>query len=554
VPDHMDSEIASLLGVDDGSSKAANSAQGGQIPPDFEQLFGDLDLGKKEDQAQGKTEGAVDFSKKSFAPVAKLQEDQPATFFADPDYYKKALNGEGEEAQRVHELLGKFLKASDPKDKGIYRQQLITAFGYLLSKEALHSVPSQAPLPKQLLVRFGVLLPSLLTQEQLDILSRIVFKKNIDEPVYYADEWVKAVARGQINQSATDEIKPQAGDDKAHYNALIQRATGKRDATEGILKSKAEERRSYENLLKEKVGQICQHDMGSGAGREMLYSDAQKKAMSEVNELMRRMLAADKEMGINIGDLEKANEELKSAMTKAGEFGQDAKADFQAVAQEFETIKQMTKLCVGRQGNHFPILTREYFHGSLKDVATRENVIRILAWIESIDCEAFCRSYKNTLNRIVPFTILLPCYGDSGICWEPFDRFNRASSRGRIAVPMYPKDLISAVLSAVADLRWQVAKEKASYYWMEEGLTGNYYQWFTAHKMKGDVREYFMADYLIWITKESEGIQKLDKDIRQIFWQYMPFSKAIKEKLKGRSYIYQELYQKDINRSLSDGY
>ncbi|MBL8967146.1 MAG: hypothetical protein JNG85_09055, partial [Spirochaetaceae bacterium] len=73
-------------------------------------------------------------------------------------------------------------------------------------------------------------------------------------------------------------------------------------------------------------------------------------------------------------------------------------------------------------------------------------------------------------------------------------------------------------------------------------------------KLKGDAKEYFIQDYILWITKESEGTQKLDKEVRAIFWRFMPFAKEIKEKLKNRSYIYQELYQKDINRSLSDGY
>jgi hypothetical protein len=211
-------------------------------------------------------------------------------------------------------------------------------------------------------------------------------------------------------------------------------------------------------------------------------------------------------------------------------------------------------MCIGRQGNHFPILTKDYFHGTIKDIGTRENVIRTLAWIESIDCQAFMRPYKNVLNRIIPFIILMPCYGDTGICWEPFDRFNRATSRGRVAIPMYPKNMTHAVLYAVADLRWQVAKEKASYYWMEEGLTGNYYQWFTAKKLKGDVKEYFIQDYMTWITKESEGMQKLDKEVRAAFWRLLPFAQPIKDKLKTRSYVYQELYQKDVNRSLSDGY
>jgi predicted DCC family thiol-disulfide oxidoreductase YuxK len=56
------------------------------------------------------------------------------------------------------------------------------------------------------------------------------------------------------------------------------------------------------------------------------------------------------------------------------------------------------------------------------------------------------------------------------------------------------------------------------------------------------------------MTKESDAIQKLDKEVRGIFWRYVPFSKEVKEKLKDRSYTYQDLYQRDINRSLSDGY
>ena len=56
------------------------------------------------------------------------------------------------------------------------------------------------------------------------------------------------------------------------------------------------------------------------------------------------------------------------------------------------------------------------------------------------------------------------------------------------------------------------------------------------------------------MTKESEGIQKLEREVRNVFWRFMPFSKDIKEELKTRSPIYQELYQKDRNRQMSDGY
>ncbi|HNY20725.1 MAG TPA: hypothetical protein PKO22_01115, partial [Treponemataceae bacterium] len=263
--------------------------------------------------------------------------------------------------------------------------------------------------------------------------------------------------------------------------------------------------------------------------------------------------ALDKELQSFITDYETAESDVRTLQQKVDTSG-GGTTNTSGVTVEMETIRQMAKMTCGRQGNHFPILSREYFHSSSRELGIRENIIETLRWVESIDPEAYCRQYKLQLNRIPPFVILIPSYGDFGFCWEPFDRYNRVTSRGRIAVPMYAKNIQIAVLTAVADLRWQVAKEKASYYWMEEGLTGNYYQWFQAQKLKGDVKEYFINDYLLWMLKESDGIQKLDKEVRAVFWRYMPFAKDIKEKLKIRALVYQELCQRDMNRELSDGY
>ena len=228
--------------------------------------------------------------------------------------------------------------------------------------------------------------------------------------------------------------------------------------------------------------------------------------------------------------------------------------DRKVIGEEANTVRQMAKLCVGRQGNHFPLLMKQYFRAALYEIGTRENVLNLLADAEYLDPEIFFRTFKMQTNRIVPNTILVPCYGDQGVCWEPFERFNRASSRGRLAIPMYPKDLRSAVIAALGDLRWQIAKEKAQHYWMEEGLTGWYYQWFSENKMKGDVKDAFIQDYILWITKESEGTQKLEKDVRGIFWRYVPFPQDVKDKLKNRGFVYGELYKKDQNRAMSDGY
>jgi hypothetical protein len=70
-------------------------------------------------------------------------------------------------------------------------------------------------------------------------------------------------------------------------------------------------------------------------------------------------------------------------------------------------VRQMLKMCVGRQGNHFPLVAKEYFHLNLREMGTRENVLDALGWLESMDSQAYCRPYKGTLNRIEPFVVLL---------------------------------------------------------------------------------------------------------------------------------------------------
>jgi hypothetical protein len=556
MPDDIDPEIAALLGgIEEYSPKAGSKAAVGKMQPggpSFESLFGDMSV---TGELAAKGEFDVDFSKKAYEPISQYEQEPPNAFFADPQYYQKALAGEGELSQRFHELLKKYLQAIDPKDRGLYRQQVITAYWSMISRMIARAIAPNPVMPKLLLVRYGVALPTMISEDQRVLFSKVIFKKIPKETVYYIDEWLKAAALGQINPSSTDEVKSAPNDERARYNNLLQKAMGKRDTAEAFLKSKSEERKALESMLKERIDIISEHSPMPGYLHvSSPYTDGQKKTINELSEVLRKLLAADRELVNSIESFDEAAKDVLSIKDKMGGLAEESKANLQALNQEFDTVRQMLKMCVGRQGNHFPLVAKEYFHLNLRELGTRENVIETLSWIESIDAQAYCRPYKSTLNRIEPYVVLLPCYGDQGVCWEPFDKFNRHSSRSRIAVPMYPKSLRIAVATAVADMRWQAAKEKASYYWMEEGLTGQYYQWFTKQKLRGDVKEYFIQDYIVWLTKESEGIQKLDKEVRGIFWRLMPFQQPIKDKLRDRSFVYQELYQRDVNKSLSDGY
>ena len=514
----------------------------------------------------------VDLSKTSFPPLAKLLNDAPSNVYNDPKYYKTVLTNENQSAQRVHQIMSKYLTCQDPKDRAVFRQQIVTCYWELLRGMVGKAVDVNLPMPKRMLMRYGVLLPSLFKQEQKDFFSKMVLENPYGEPILYFDEWFKEIAVGRLGNSATDEKKvphktanmtvdEQAMAEQSRLMQLQSKNSGKVQSAENLLNIKENERTMLENDLKIKVNQLFEHMPVPGIEPHTQgLTEMQRRLLPEVTDILHRLSKNDKELVRYLAEYQDAKMTYDNVQNKISAAGGGAGGapvvtnDTEAIKVEFETVRQMAKMTIGRRGNQFPIFTREFYHCTEKGTGTRENVMEILRWIESIDPGCFHRIHKNVPNRIVPYVLLLPTYGDRGFCWEPFDRYNRVTSRGRIVVPMYPKDLKIAVLTAVADLRWQVAKEKASYYWMEEGLTGQYYQHAEQLKLKGDLKEFFIEDYILWMTKESEGVQRLERDVRGIFWRNMPFPKERKEELRKRSLVYDELCKKDANREMSDGY
>ena len=566
--DGLDPEIAALLANSGGNDSA------GEAPADDADVM-TLDSPSAADSAgfsgsasaSRKSIHEVDLSRKEFAPIEKFVNDTPSDVFNDTKYYKTALTGENQSAQRVHQVLSKYLTCQDPKDRAVYRQQIVTAYWELLRGMVGKMAFPDTPMPKRMMVRFGVLLPSLFRQESKEYFSKVFVENRESEPVMYVDEWFKEIAAGRMGNSATDEKKQvktanmtpdqAASAEQSRLMQLQSKNSGKLQSAENILGIKENERRMLEGELQRSIEDLCQHNPILGlADHTAGYTEQQRKLLPQITDTLHRLSKNDKELSKVLEEYKEAKATYDNVQDKINQGGGAAAAtnDTEAVKIEFETVRQMAKMTVGRRGNQFPIFTREFYHCTERGTGTRENVIDVLRWIESLDPGVFHRIHKNIPNRIVPYVLLVPTYGDRGFCWEPFDRYNRVTSRGRIVVPMYPKDLKIAVLTAVADLRWQVAKEKASYYWMEEGLTGQYYQWIEDQKLKGDLKSYFISDYVLWMTKEANGTQAMDKKLRAIFWRFLPFPQSLKDELKKRSLVYAELCQRDANRAMSDGY
>ncbi len=556
--DEIDPEIAALLG------EAANSTVPSNNLPKFEALFSEED--KKSPHAGGQAsrdkvpDKAADFNKKTLPRVEKFQQDPPNTFFADKDYYKKVLDNEGEIGLRVHSLLTDFFKVTDADQRVNIRMRLINAYWELLGSMA-QKLGSRMPLPKRVVLRFGALLPSLITADQRKNLASIFWDNQFDEPIYFMDEWLEMVAKGVLNPLATDEPvstkgRQQGSNENAVYVQKLERAESQKQAQIGLLQSKFNEMSILENTiienantLKRKTPHRFAREISSG------YESQHHHALNQISEAVRSLNNLDREISRYLYELDKMEQEVRTYREKVeATAGGDAALDTKVVASEVISLRQIAKMTCGRQGNHLPILMKNYLPYQFKDYGTRENVLKIMAEVEYLDPGLFIRRYKQTDQRIVPCVILIPSYGEFGVCWEPYEKSKGRSSRGRIAVPMFGKNLKLAVLYALADFRWQLAKEIAGYHWMEEGITGLYYGWFAQNKLKGDVKQFFIRDYINWITKEAEGTQRLDKEIRGIFWRNMPFPLEVREKLRKVANIYNDLYIKDQNRAMSVGY
>jgi hypothetical protein len=205
-------------------------------------------------------------------------------------------------------------------------------------------------------------------------------------------------------------------------------------------------------------------------------------------------------------------------------------------------------------GNHFPILTSSLIPKETKEYNFKANAYAMIRKIESVDPTIFTRTFRQNTHRITPYVLLTPGYGNFGVCWEPYDKYNKASSKGRIAIPIFCRDPKIVLSIGLGDFRWQCAKEMAGYHWMDEGLTGRYYEYVSSNRIKGDIKTLFVNDYIQWIVKESEGIQKLDnQDVRYIFWRFVPFPDKLKVELSNRGFYYQDLYKKELNFILSKG-
>lgn len=469
----------------------------------------------------------------------------------DNSYIKKLLLGvDSDFVERFLTMKRKYETTKDKEDKRLFRDQLTNLFWELYKLIAMMISPEMS-MAKRLFLRYGLTdLRNLSPEDQKFILNQESETINYDtETIFYLDEWLQGIVNGKIKASAGDETQApskkstpaQSSGRQEKYIALLE-VEGKR------FESFKEERKKVLTEMKKILSVLEEEHTEEQTGYLGVYTSEQNKATDEIVYYHKELKKLNKEIIASARTMRKAQDTLDDIRAEEGG-SEDGSFDFspnkESIVNEVTNIRQMAKMTVGRQGNGFPMLTSGFIPKETKDYLFRSMVRKKLNHWLTLDPEAFYRTYKGEQMNIMPYMILIPGYGITGACWEPLDNNNKQFGRGRIVLPIFTRAPDLSLLTAIGDIRWQAAKEIASYYWMEEGLTGRYYEYYLGAKLKGDLRTLFITDYLLWMTKETQGVQKLEQDARYVFWRYVPLPDEYKIKLSQKGYYYNQLWEKE---------
>jgi hypothetical protein len=480
------------------------------------------------------------------------------TTLLDPDQLPDDVQ---EEFGELVEALTLF-RDPDTKEKGQYAARVGSRHGAVFAALAKALAGRKLSVEERMFLRAGALSEELMNEDLTKMIREVAESKPSEESIRYADEWLRAVASGEMTASTVDEAKAGGNSRNRPASALLREAKEDLEAAKDsymVSVQRIDEiHQEIENGLRGM--RLAMDDLKDKLGKgeikpdefDAKYAEVRKIRSAAVSKLLSqagKVSTADRGFVQEYRNFIACRSKVAQLGDEAGE-DDSASVDGRVLSSEIDVMRQMMKMCVGPRGNSFPLLMQEMLRGMPTEVInTRERVEEELKEVEAIDPGVFIRRFKGADRRIVPHIVILPVYGNRGICWEPWPRENKGLP-GRLVVPLIsdktPNRIVATALGAY---RWQVAKEQAMHYWMEEGLTGTYYQ---AHIKDRNFRheQEFIKEYVLWVTEEAQGRPKLEPESRALFWRYVPFSDERKEQLAHLG-VFRGLIEKDQRRATS---
>ena len=236
-------------------------------------------------------------------------------------------------------------------------------------------------------------------------------------------------------------------------------------------------------------------------------------------------------------------------------------------------LKNTGPLSSGSPLTAIPIFSSEGLSSNLEShYVNKQKLVTMIGKLLKIDFSIFHRLvvYHNPKlkfnaefiqRKIKPHFIIIPSVGNKMILWQELGSTSK-SSKGRIAIPCFCKrDIHLMLIEVMGAYRWQMTKTLMGIDWNNiafpslTSLYSDYVQFIRKNKnLSKDAKEKvilefrkhrsdrdrFTQDYVHWIQGEAQGMPKLNKVAREIFYHHIPFPKDIRKKLEANP-IYQKL-------------
>lgn len=242
-------------------------------------------------------------------------------------------------------------------------------------------------------------------------------------------------------------------------------------------------------------------------------------------------------------------------------------------------LENNVRLCSGTPMTCLPILNRYQLLWPIEKAFLSKDTIQAkVSSLLAIDYSAFHREVifsdeelgiiKEFIQKqICPYFITIPSTGTKAMMWQEITGRNK-SSPGRIVLPIFATtDLYTMLAKAVGAFRWEMTKTVMGADWnnlAQPSLTADYTDYVQFYKKNRDLsaemkeklnrefkrfrsnRDRFVNDYLSWLQYESQGVMKLNKVLRGIFYRHMPFHRRVRKQI-GQQPAFTEFHNRFCN-------
>lgn len=240
-------------------------------------------------------------------------------------------------------------------------------------------------------------------------------------------------------------------------------------------------------------------------------------------------------------------------------------------------FQSVNKITFGRISSFCPIFSEHNILKELdKSLVSADKVEAAFKQIRSVDFSAYYRSmiYTNPALgigkeeisvEIMPDLILMPNVGVRGVMWQEIEGRKRTTPSRMMISIFQMEDLTNILVRLTGDFRWEMCKRVQGARWndvSEPSLTSKYFDYIQFYKKnhelsadakdkirlnmqkaKNSFKEMFIRDYEVWILYEGAGSPRLNKIARSILFDFCPFSKEIRDKLKANP-LYKETMER----------